>query len=286
MLLRSLESFLNAYRACNEEERLVSHLSIRYGDASPAPLFNEDDIEGFTSLCPDGADFSYTFFNENTGTARGHNLLAQDANTDYLFLMNPDVIATPLLFRFLLVPFLDVSSDVAQVEARQTPLEHPKYYDLETGETNWASGAGSLIKTCVFNQLKGYDEDSFFLYCDDVDLSARVRLLGKKIIYQPEAVIFHAKRLTSKGHQQPSAAERYYSAEAGLMMPYKWLNMRRFNELMQIFAESDDEYLVRAAETISARMKDKAMPEQVKPGYRIPVFVDGEGIYAPHRFGY
>jgi len=284
MLLRAFESLINSFQMSKAEGGLPARLCIRYGDASSKPLFSDVDVQGFTDLCPEGVDFSYIYFDENTGTARGHNLLAKGADADFLFLMNPDVIATPLLFRYLLTPFFDTTRNIGQVEARQTPIEHPKYYDLATGETPWASGAGSLLKTSVFQELGGYDERGFFMYCDDVDLSGRIRMLGKKVIYQPEAVIYHAKRLSNRADWQPTSAEEYYSAEAGLMMAYKWSNTRRFHDLMHSFSKSDNKDLIRAAETIAERVKDKSMPKQIDPGNKIAVFFGGEGVYAPHRF--
>jgi len=284
MLLRSFESLLNSYMVSKEQGGLPTGLCIRYGDASLEPLFSAEEVKGFADLCPEGCEFYYTYFDENTGTARGHNLLAQDARTDYLFLMNPDVVATPLLFKHLLAPFLDTSRNAGQVEARQTPIEHPKSYDLATGETYWASGAGSLLPSSVFEEVGCYDEDSFFMYCDDVDLSARIRLLGKSIIYQPQAVMYHAKSLSNQADWQPTSAEKYYSAEAGLMMAYKWSNTRRFHDLMYSFSKSDNPDFIRAAETIVEKVKNNNMPKQIDPGTKIPIFFDGEGVYAPHRF--
>ena len=84
--------------------------------------------------------------------------------------------------------------EVGMVEARQTPLEHAKEYNTKTGgETEWASTACTVFKTEVYNKINGFDAETFFLYCDDLDFSWRVRLAGYKIIYMPSAIVYHAK---------------------------------------------------------------------------------------------
>src|SRR5690606_12759794 len=111
---------------------------------------------------------------------------------------------------------------VGLVEAKQIPIEHPKDFDPETGETSWASTACAMGPLEVFREIDGFDADSFFLYGDDVDFSWRVRLAGYKVIHQSSAFVFHDKRLSHEGRWMSSPAEQYYSAEATLLLTYKW----------------------------------------------------------------
>jgi hypothetical protein len=64
------------------------------------------------------------------------------------------------------------------------------------------------------------------MYCDDVDFSWRARLAGYRVVYQPTACVFHDKRLDPDGQIVAGEAEVYYSAEASLMMAWKWSNAR------------------------------------------------------------
>ena len=70
-------------------------------------------------------------------------------------------------------------------EARQTPVEHHKEYDPQTGVTSWAATALAMIPYAVFQEVGGFDEKTFFMYCDDVDFSWMVREAGYQIIYGP-----------------------------------------------------------------------------------------------------
>ena len=115
----------------------------------------------------------------------------------------------------------------AMVEARQTPIEHQKEYDIKTLETQWATTACTVIRGDVFRKIGGFDADTFFLYCDDLDFSWRLRLAGYKIIYQPLAPAYHAKTVSAEGKWQPTQTEVYYSAEAAILMAHKWSNPER-----------------------------------------------------------
>ena len=163
------------------------------------------------------------FYDENQGSAKGQNTLfdLRDRNSDYVFVMNPDVYVCPDVFWELLSPF-ESSPRVGIVEARQIPLEHPKKFDPVDGSTSWASGACMMIRAELLQQIGGFDGDSFFMYCDDVDFSWRTRLAGYQIIHQPSARVFHDKRIQVDGRLVVSDAERYYSAEAALLMAWKY----------------------------------------------------------------
>jgi len=215
-ILRSLESSIAAAKYTGID------LTLAYGDASPKPLFTPDEISEVKLAYQNDANISYEYFNGNTGHGKGQNLLARNLKDGYLMFLNPDVVMVPDAFTELFKPFENKSNDVGITEAKQTPFEHPKEYNKITGETSWASGGCMLIPVNVFHNVGGFDE-SFFLQCDDVDISWRVRLSGKKIIYCPSAIVFHDKRLSASHAQwMPSNAESRYTAEALLLMCCKW----------------------------------------------------------------
>lgn len=279
-LIRSLNSIKSALDACTSYNKAFNSVKVCYGDASPERIFSEEEIEMLNKKYEKLFSINYTYFDFNTGTSKGHNLLAKNCQSDYLILMNPDIIFSPTFLMEVIKPFND--TDVGVVEGRQVPIEHPKEYDISTGETSWSSGACTVIKTDLFHQVNGYDEKTFFMYCDDVDLSWRIRLLGKKIIYQPRAMVFHAKRLSSKGQWQPTPAEIYYSAEAALLMAYKWSNQKLLSKLISGFKTSKDENLRKAVNNFEMRKEKSLLPKQLDKEHKVSQFIDGN--YAKHRF--
>lgn len=253
---------------------------ICYGDASREPIFSEEDIECFREKYKELEMIHYVFFNENTGTSKGHNRLARNCKRDYIMVMNPDVLVTPRFFLEMLEPFKD--KRVGLTEARQTPIEHPKDYDTKTFETSWSTGACFITPAFLYEKIHGFDEGSFFMYCDDVDLSWRIRMEGYKLIYRPRAAVYHAKRLSESGGWQPTAAERYYSAEAALMMAHKWSQKERLQRLLWDFSRSNDENLIKAAKEFKHRQKSKTLAAPLDKDHKVATFIDGE--YAKHRF--
>ena len=237
-------------RSAELAAKICPAVTIHYGDSSLRPCLSAQALESLRRRYP-SVNVEYTFFGGNLGSARGHNELSKSNDADIFLIQNPDVIVAPRLIETMVAEF--DTPGVGMVEAKQLPIEHPKDYDPQTGETGWATTACTMIPAALFRELNGFDAESFFLYCDDVDFSWRVRLNGLKVIFQPAAVAFHDKRLSREGGWLPSAAERYYSAEAALFLSYKWSRSDITEQLIVYFSSSGDEDMVRAASVFTKK---------------------------------
>jgi hypothetical protein len=253
---------------------------VALGDGSPSPVVDEALLADWNERFVNIDSIRYDYFAENLGSAAGHNRLASGSDSDLIVTSNPDVIAAPRSLE-LMVAELD-DRNVALVEAKQVPLEHPKAFDTLSGATSWASTAFAMVRRSVFDELGGFDSATFFLYCDDVDFSWSVRLAGHSLVYQPAATVFHDKRLTLQGGWQPSGAELYYSAIAGLLLPYKWSRGDLTQKYLEYFETHGTVEQKRAATEFREREQEGRLPKQVDSGHRIGEFIDG--FYAEHRF--
>jgi len=276
---RALEFFDNAARVAGEAG-IANQVMVAYGDCSPDRIIDSSMLHSLRHRFSNLASIDCTFFDDNLGSARGHNRLLAEAASDLVVIANPDVLAAPNLLIELVGAWARPRAGF--VEARQLPIEHPKYYHPQTGETSWASTACAMGSTELFKQLNGFDADTFFLYCDDVDFSWRVRLAGLQVVHQPSAVVFHDKRLTSEGGWIAGAAERYYSAEAGLLLPYKYSRPDLTDKYLEIFDASEDEHLVKAAGAFRLRAETGRLPTPLDPDHTVAEFVDGG--YARTRY--
>ncbi len=257
-----------------------SSVQLVYGDSSPEPVLTELQLAQMRKRFSALSTIELRFFGANLGSAGGQNKLLEDLSTDCVLVMNPDVMLAPDALIELARPLKHAR--VGMVEARQLPVEHPKEYDKATGETGWACTALTLIPTLLMHELGGFDAKSFFLYCDDLDFSWRVRLAGHKVIYQPSAVGFHDKRLTDHGKWSPTGAEVYYSAEAALMMAHKYSRDDVVADILHTFTGSQSEPLERAAEEYRSRKRSNSLPKQIDPTHTVSEF--HSGLYARHRF--
>ena len=278
-LIRAAEAVSNAARVARESGNL-SDWAFRLGDGSPSPVLSEDFISHIREMVnTEGGLFDYDVFGENLGSAAGHNRLASSAHFDELVILNPDALMEPSL---LSVMIETASPDIGFLEARQLPVEHPKDYDPSTGDTEWGSTACAMIPRELFETLGGFDSDTFFLYCDDVDFSWRVRLAGKRVVYQPAARLFHDKRLTPTADWPSSHAERYYSAEAALLLAYKYSRDDVLNENLKAFSASDNSDLRKAFEEFERRRSNGSLPDRIDSDHLVAKFVLGN--YTEHRY--
>lgn len=254
------------------------------GDCSTEPVVPADRLPALTDQVASAGigSLEYRFFGENLGSAGGHNALYGELGSELVLIVNPDVYAMP----DLLSPMLDRMAEpaVAIVEARQVPLEHPKSFDPATGDTSWASTACALVDGGVMSSLGGFDQESFFLYCDDVDLSWRARLAGRRVVYEPAACVFHDKRLDPAGQVVAGEAEVYYSAEAALMMAWKYSRDDLVEEWGEGLLTTGSSAHARAVETFRSRRAGGRLPEQLDPAGDVAQFVGY--AYARHRFAY
>jgi GT2 family glycosyltransferase len=263
---------------------VVGPVSLRIGDSSPDPTLTPQQVEQMSEeFEPWGViGVAYEHFAVNLGSAGGHNRLFEPDGAPYFLILNPDAMASPFLLGHLLAAAQDTTVGIA--EARQLPLEHPKAYDLHTGDTSWASGAGCLVRSEVFAQIGGYDAESFFLYCDDVDLSWRVRLAGFRVVLQPSARIFHDKRLDLNAVVVSGEAELYYSAEAALMLAWKYSRPDLVDEWLEHFLTSPMHLQVNAANAFAKRRSEGTLPVPIDPEGRVAQFFGMH--FARHRYSY
>lgn len=158
---------------------------------------------------------------ENLGFSGGNNLGIQHAKGDYFFLLNNDTIVTPNLLEQLLIPFSqhpDVGVVCPKIRFHDQPniIQYAGYHPLnqytgrtwaiglmepdqgqhnQPGPTWFAHGAAMLVSREVLKRAGSLD-DSFFLYYEELDWSARIRRAGFQIYYQPDALIYHRESMS------------------------------------------------------------------------------------------
>ena len=130
------------------------------------------------------------FRRPNKGYGVGNDYGIRQSSDDFVLVTNVDTeFYSDSLKKAVAVAVNDVA-DVACWEFRQTPYEHPKFYDPITFLTNWTSHACVLIRKKAYLAVGGYDQ-KIFMYGEDVELSYRFRAHGWKLRYVPSAVIKH-----------------------------------------------------------------------------------------------
>ncbi len=154
----------------------------------------------------------------NTGFCAGNNIgmrLAEEHGADYLLILNNDTLCEPGLLEPLVGAAESdrgiglLSSLICYADDRDTiwwgggnfsKWLTPRYRsqgdkkELLEGspplETDWTSGCATFMPVRVYRELGGFDE-RFFIWCDEWDLSLRVRQSGYRTVIVPGSVLYH-----------------------------------------------------------------------------------------------
>ncbi|NRA99188.1 MAG: glycosyltransferase family 2 protein [Rhodobacteraceae bacterium] len=126
----------------------------------------------------------------NVGFGMGHDVALRQSTDAYVLVTNVDLVLPQDALTTLVRAAEADREDVASWEMRQSPYEHPKYYDPVTLETSWSSHACILIRRSAYIDVGGYEE-RIFMYGEDVELSYRFRGAGYVTRYVPQAAVTH-----------------------------------------------------------------------------------------------
>lgn len=281
--LARVGSAIAATLRAGREAGSIGRAVVRFGDCSPAPVFDAAAMDALRGAIGGAADaVTFAYFDANLGSAGGSNALAAAGDEDLIWVLNPDTYPAPTAVIELAGR---VSGDgVAVAEARQIPVEHQKWYDPVTGVTGWATGACLMVRRDAFDAVGGFDERFFPLYCDDVDLSWRLRLAGWQILHVPSAVVFHDKRPHVDGAVRWSPTEARSSLLARLCLHRRYGRPDLEADLLDQLDRSDDAERRDVAVEFRRRVEAGEVPEPLPGASSVAEFVDGQ--YAPRRFTY
>jgi len=168
------------------------------------------------------------YLKDNKGFAGGNNAAFAKAGGEYIALLNPDARASKDWLRELTENLdrdrdagictsrvltwdgksVDSAGDVLLSTLRcfKRESESPDTYKKREYVFS-ACAAAAMYRREMLDKIGFFDED-FFLQCEDTDLSMRAQVAGWKILYLPDAVVYH-----KVGHSigRASATGIYYS---------------------------------------------------------------------------
>ncbi|WP_370086248.1 glycosyltransferase family 2 protein [Ekhidna sp.] len=158
---------------------------------------------------------------KNYGFAGGYNEALKQVKADYFLLLNSDVEVSKGWLAPL-VSFLDTNPNFAACQPKIKDQKHKALFEyagacggfldtlgypycrgrifdnieIDSGQYNepldifWSSGACMLVRSEVFHQAGGFDQD-FFAHMEEIDLCWRIHSLGHKIKSIPQSTVYH-----------------------------------------------------------------------------------------------
>jgi hypothetical protein len=115
-----------------------------------------------------------------------------------------------------------------------------------------------------------------------VDLSWRLRLAGGKVVHEPNAVVFHDKRLVESATVRPTQIELYEGLLGRLLLATRFSRDDVVAETVELVTAHGSTEQQRAVAEFERRRRDKTLPDALSGADRVADFLDGE--YGRRRF--
>jgi len=151
---------------------------------------------------------------QNMGFASAYNRVAYDCRSELICFLNNDVetqgrwleiladkllsdeknsMVMPKMLDYYDRSILNAAGTICDIFGlafnRGIGQKDDRRFDEKT-DVFYACGACALIRKKTLETV-GFFDERYFMYHEDVDLSWRLRTMGYKIIYVPEAIVFH-----------------------------------------------------------------------------------------------
>lgn len=152
---------------------------------------------------------------EKKGFGANHNAAFEKSRGEYFAVVNPDVRLPSLDMQLLLrsmeevnvgvvAPVVLNSCDRIEDSVRHFPTfiglvgrvalrrRLPEYsWDSSPLDVDWAAGMFLLFRAEAFATVRGFDQERFFMYYEDVDICKRLKTAGWRVILEPSVSVVH-----------------------------------------------------------------------------------------------
>lgn len=203
-------------------------------------------------------DVNIISLHKNYGFAEGYNKAINSINEEYSVLLNSDVEVSEN-WLYPLLNYMEKHRDVAACQPKIRSYSSKEYfeyagaaggfidkfgypfcrgrlfnvieqdkgqYDFIT-EIFWASGACLMIRTSVFKEVGGFD-NNFFAHMEEIDLCWRLWARGYKVVCIPQSVVYHLGGATLN---KMNSFKTYLNFRNNLFLLYKNLPNKVFYTL-------------------------------------------------------
>lgn len=179
-------------------------------------VIDNASTDGTHELLKNWSDVKLISMQENAGFAAAANIGIAEAGTELVAILNPDTVVAEEWLSSLIGPMKENENAGA---CQSTVLLHDRpslintdgnmlhflgfawvgnygsRYIRSDGWRNigYPSGCSMMIRKSAFNKV-GMFENFFFMYHDDIDLGARMRLSGREVILGNGSIVYHKYR--------------------------------------------------------------------------------------------
>lgn len=166
-------------------------------------------------------EVSVIAMDQNRGFASGYNIALSEVKAEYFVLLNSDVEVTPGWIE----PIIELMDSRPEIAACQPKIRAQRQKDEfeyagaaggfldkwgypfcrgrifhifekdqgqydDVHEIFWASGAAMFVRSNLYFEAGGLDED-FFAHMEEIDLCWRLKNMGYLVYYHPRSLVYH-----------------------------------------------------------------------------------------------
>lgn len=179
---------------------------------------SDDSVEFMVAEFP---EIELIKLDKNYGFAKGYNEALKQIDAKYYILLNSDIEVTENWVEPI-IEYLENNPEVAACQPKIRSWHQREYFEYagagggyidylgypfcrgrifqelekdsgqfdDVQEVFWASGACLFVRSDVFHELGGFDED-FFAHMEEIDFCWRAKNKDYKIVYHPKSTVYH-----------------------------------------------------------------------------------------------
>jgi GT2 family glycosyltransferase len=242
-------------------ECLNSLEKLNYGNCKILVVDNNSSDSAVNEIKNNFKDVNVLVLDKNYGFADGNNKGVEsilNESPEYLVFLNNDTEVHPSFIEPLIAPlrynpkigqtapmilYFNQKSKIwysgGRINLWTGQIWHDGIRKIDTNqnkkiiETEYATGCCFAIRTKDFVEIGGFDS-SYPMYCEDVDLSIRIRNLGQVIAVVPESKIYHkissslggefsVRKIFKKIRGYKILFWRYTNIVQKITVPFSWI---------------------------------------------------------------
>lgn len=218
-------------------------------------LVENETVENFERLSPQFPKIHFVRLSQNEGFSSGMNRGIIEAKSiwdpDYHFILNNDAQVAKGAIETLVqwmqknpdcgiaAPKILSDKNERKIWAAGGTFDRWRILSKNRGQGETDRGQYDKIESCPFLSgcammirkdllgNAGLFDEIFFTYAEDLDLCLRTRLAGWKLIYHPDAIVYHKGSLTSGTEYEPFQSfyrwrNRFFIAYKHSFFPHRW----------------------------------------------------------------
>lgn len=218
---------------------------------------NDNSVEWIRENYP---DLKLIVFDRNYGFSEGYNKAISQTGYPFTILLNSDVEVTPGWWEPLF-DFIEKNPDVGAVQPKIKSYKNKEYfeyagaaggyldalgypycrgrlfdrvekdehqYDFKAEDVCWASGAALCVRTRLYLDLGGLDQN-FFAHMEEIDLCCRMLVAGYRVCALPDSEVFH---VGGASLNKDNPKKTYLNFRNNLLLLYKNLPVKKRGKLI------------------------------------------------------